>query len=214
MGRESVEETCTAVREDGECGSIAGCDGGGTGSARGRSGSGGGRRGGKSSSAGESDALARDGDCAEGADGADGADDTDGTDDTGGTDEDIASMDTKTLGRKGEDAACRYLEAQGYDILERNWTCRFGEADVIAMDGDGTLAFIEVKTRRSVAAGVPEAAVTLEKQRRYEKIALSYLMGSDFGDGLVVRFDCIGICVTANRRALLRHHKGCFDGLF
>ena len=152
------------------------------------------------------------------ADGEDAAEDADGARDDESpdtdTDDDIASMDTRTLGRKGEDAAVRYLEAQGYDILERNWRCRFGEADVIAMDSDGTLAFIEVKTRRSVTAGIPEASVTTEKQRRYEKIALSYLMNSDFGDGLVVRFDCIGICVTANRRALLRHHKGCFDGLF
>ena len=127
---------------------------------------------------------------------------------------DVMLMDAKTLGRKGEDCAVRYLTLQGYDILERNWTCRFGEADIIALDPDGTLCLVEVKTRRSVEAGVPEAAVTPEKQRKYERIALTYLMDADFGDGLPVRFDCIGICVTRNRRAMLRHHKGCFDGLF
>ena len=127
---------------------------------------------------------------------------------------DVMRMDAKTLGRKGEDCAVRYLTLQGYDILERNWTCRFGEADIIALDPDGTLCLVEVKTRRSVEAGVPEAAVTPEKQRKYERIALTYLMDADFGDGLPVRFDCIGICVTRNSRAMLRHHKGCFDGLF
>ena len=128
--------------------------------------------------------------------------------------QDVMLMDAKTLGRKGEDCAVRYLTLQGYEILERNWTCRFGEADIIALDPDGTLCLVEVKTRRSVEAGVPEAAVTPEKQRKYERIALTYLMDADFGDGLPVRFDCIGICVTRNRRAMLRHHKGCFDGLF
>ena len=127
---------------------------------------------------------------------------------------DVMLMDAKTLGRKGEDCAVRYLTLQGYEILERNWTCRFGEADIIALDPEGTLCLVEVKTRRSVEAGVPEAAVTPEKQRKYERIALTYLMDADFGDGLPVRFDCIGICVTRNRRAMLRHHKGCFDGLF
>lgn len=118
------------------------------------------------------------------------------------------------LGKRGEDAAARYLRLNGYEILERNWTCRFGEADIIARDEEGVLCFVEVKTRRSIEAGIPEEAVTPDKQRRYEKVALCYLVESDCDDGMGVRFDAIGICVTGNRRALLRHHKGCFDGLF
>lgn len=131
-----------------------------------------------------------------------------------GDGDDVGNMDAKALGRRGEDAAARYLEQQGYEILERNWTCRYGEADVVAKDPGGALCFVEVKTRRSVEAGIPEEAVTPEKQRRYEKIALCYLIENEFGDGAPVRFDAIGICVTDNHRALLRHHKGCFDGLF
>lgn len=126
---------------------------------------------------------------------------------------DIEHMDAKTLGRKGESAAVRYLEHRGYTLVERNWTCRYGEADIIAYDEDGTLCFIEVKTRRSVEAGIPEESVTAEKQRKYEKIALCYLLEEDVGDGVPVRFDAIGICVNKNARALLRHHKGCFDGI-
>ncbi len=116
------------------------------------------------------------------------------------------------LGRRGEEAAARYLELHGYDILERNWVCKFGEADIIAQDPhDGAICFIEVKTRRNIDKGIPEEAITKKKQDKYERIALSYLMEADW-DELPVRFDAIGICATEANRALLRHHKACFNG--
>lgn len=126
--------------------------------------------------------------------------------------QDEPRYDRQELGRRGEDAAVRYLEARGYEILKRNWFCRFGEADIIARDEDGTLCFIEVKTRQSIEAGLPEESVTREKQSRYERIALCYMMvEDDWDDSDPVRFDAIGICVTQPHRALLRHHKGCFN---
>lgn len=116
------------------------------------------------------------------------------------------------LGKRGEDAAVRYLAAKGYEILRRNWYCRFGEADIIARDKDGTVCFIEVKTRRSVEAGIPEESITREKRRRYERIALCYMMvDDDWDDNNEIRFDAIGICATGPHRAMLRHHKHCFD---
>ena len=119
------------------------------------------------------------------------------------------------LGRKGEEAAVRYLKSRGYAIVKRNWFCRFGEADIIARDPEGTLCFIEVKTRQSVEAGLPEEAITRSKQSRYERIALCYMMVTDdWDDNDSVRFDAIVICVTAPHRAMLRHHKGCFNECF
>ena len=49
------------------------------------------------------------------------------------------------LGKKGEDAACAYLERKGYVICRRNYRCRYGEIDIIAAKG-GELSFVEVKT--------------------------------------------------------------------
>ena len=119
------------------------------------------------------------------------------------------------LGKKGEEAAVRYLKSRGYAIVKRNWFCRFGEADIIARDPEGTLCFIEVKTRQSVEAGLPEEAITRSKQSRYERIALCYMMVTDdWDDNDSVRFDAIAICVTAPHRAMLRHHKGCFNECF
>ncbi|MGI6216792.1 MAG: YraN family protein [Coriobacteriales bacterium] len=114
-----------------------------------------------------------------------------------------------SLGRKGEDAACAYLERNGYTILDRNWRCQFGEADIVALD-DGELVFIEVKTREAKNAGLPEESVTAEKRHRYERIAMAYLKDSEFVN-ITVRFDVISIGVITESRALLRHHCNAFS---
>lgn len=118
--------------------------------------------------------------------------------------EEVEEFHNVALGRKGEDAAARYLELRGYEILERNWQCPFGEADIIAMDGS-TLVFVEVKTRSGIEYGFPEEAVTKEKRRRYEKISACYLKESDYVD-IAFRFDVIGLLVLDGSRASLKHH--------
>lgn len=77
------------------------------------------------------------------------------------------------MGRKGEDAVCKYLKKQKYKILHRNFTTPFGEADIVAKK-DGVYCFIEVKTRTSDVYGLPAEAVDREKQRRYRMIANYY----------------------------------------
>lgn len=115
---------------------------------------------------------------------------------------------SKSLSAKGEEAAVRFLEHRGYEILERNWKCDAGEADIIAKDGDWII-FVEVKTRRSADQGFPSEAVNKRKRERYEKIAISYFTENDFKD-LNVRFDVIAIVVMAPDRALIRHHLNAF----
>ena len=60
------------------------------------------------------------------------------------------SESKKLIGQWGEDQACEYLRRHGYRIIGRNYSCRFGEIDVIAAKR-GFLAFVEVKLRRSDA---------------------------------------------------------------
>ena len=114
----------------------------------------------------------------------------------------------KELGRRGEEAAARFLFHRGYDILERNWTCVAGEADIIALDGDA-LVFVEVKTRTGSAMGFPAEAVTAKKRDRYERIACLYLEEHGFSD-MMVRFDVVSI-VVSDRRAVVRHHINAFE---
>ena len=110
----------------------------------------------------------------------------------------------KELGRRGEEAAARFLFHRGYDILERNWTCVAGEADIIALDGDA-LVFVEVKTRTGSAMGFPAEAVTAKKRDRYERIACLYLEEHGFSD-MMVRYDVVSIVVMPPDRAVVRHH--------
>ncbi len=112
------------------------------------------------------------------------------------------------LGNKGEAAAVRYLERQGYDILERQFACRAGEADIIARVED-CLCFIEVKTRTGTAKGFPEEAVDARKRERYERIAAYYLQ-DHVEEELRVRFDVMSIIVLSGSHAFLRFHKNAY----
>lgn len=80
------------------------------------------------------------------------------------------------LGAWGEEQAAGYLTGQGYLILDRNARTRYGEIDLVARDpGRAVTVFIEVKTRRSDAFGLPESAVDTGKQAHLLASAQAYL---------------------------------------
>ncbi len=83
-------------------------------------------------------------------------------------------MNNIRFGRIGEDAAAMLLEAQGYEILDRNYKCSCGEIDIIAVK-DAEISFIEVKTRKNSIYGRPCEAVDRCKQRRIRDAAIFYL---------------------------------------
>jgi putative endonuclease len=95
------------------------------------------------------------------------------------------------LGRQGEQLACARLAESGLRVVARNWRCRLGEIDVIAV-GPGLLVFCEVKTRRSDAYGSAAAAVTPAKQARLRRLAAAYLSGVDMPP-CKVRFDVVTV---------------------
>ena len=78
------------------------------------------------------------------------------------------------LGQKGEELAVKYLRKKGYKIIKQNYKTKIGEIDIIANDG-GTLVFVEVKTRESIAYGMPFEAVNSYKRRKIANVALLYL---------------------------------------
>jgi putative endonuclease len=78
------------------------------------------------------------------------------------------------LGRLGERLASDALEGRGYRIVEHNFRCRAGEIDLVAREGED-LVFVEVKTRRGSAYGLPEEAVNARKARKIQEIACYYL---------------------------------------
>ena len=101
-------------------------------------------------------------------------------------------MTQRKLGGRYEALAAKYLQSRGYEILEQNYRCRFGEVDLIAKDGD-YLTFIEVKYRRGPAQGGALAAVTPKKQRTLAKVAVFYLSSRQKRLDLPCRFDVVGI---------------------
>lgn len=124
---------------------------------------------------------------------------------------DVASYSPHELGKRGEEAAACFLERREYEILDRNWKCIAGEADIVALQDD-TLCFIEVKTRKDAQKGFPSEAVDTRKRSRYERIAACYLKDHDYAD-VRVRFDIIAILALGEDRAFLRHHLNAFGSM-
>jgi len=83
-------------------------------------------------------------------------------------------MTSREVAGWGETEAARYLRRLGWDIVETNWHCRYGEIDLIARQGK-SLVFVEVKTRRSRSFGLPEEAITPSKRQRILRSAWTYL---------------------------------------
>lgn len=94
------------------------------------------------------------------------------------------------LGKKGEELAVAYLEQNGYEILDRNWTYQKAEIDIIAQK-ETILAVIEVKTRSSLDFGLPQDFVKPKKIQLLVKAINAYI--NDREIDFEVRFDIISI---------------------
>jgi len=105
-------------------------------------------------------------------------------------------MYDKNKGFEYEKIAKKYLLNNGYDIVEENFSCRFGEIDIIASKYS-RLHFIEVKGRKNTEYGYPREAVTVTKQKRIITAAKYYLicLGSE---DVLCQFDVIEI-IADNR---------------
>lgn len=117
----------------------------------------------------------------------------------------VGELTNREIGTLGEDFAVKFLVEQGFEVLERNWRCRRGEADIITEGPDGSLTFVEVKTRRCGSTFfdcAPEEAVTEAKQERYGKLAAYYLQ--EHGLNMPVALDVISIILDDDGQTRLR----------
>ncbi len=113
---------------------------------------------------------------------------------------------TDVLGRAGEDIAADHLRSMGYEVVDRNWRCRAGELDVVALD-NGVLVVCEVKTRSGTRFGSPLEAITPTKLGRLRGLAHAYLAAHD----LVVRgvrIDVVGILAVPGQEVRIQHLRG------
>lgn len=116
----------------------------------------------------------------------------------------------QSLGRRGELAAERYLLRLGYIILFRSYEDKFGEIDLIAVDGQ-TIVFVEVKTRMTDQAGDPTEAVDAAKQLHLTKTGIGFLKWHRLTD-YSARFDVVAILGSPLHQPIdLRHYKNAFE---
>ena len=109
---------------------------------------------------------------------------------------DVVLSPTQKRGRHWEDKAADFLVQQGLALLARNLSCKAGEIDLVALERDGTLVFIEVRQRRSPRFGRAGDTVNHAKQRRLIRAACWLLPGITAGflagRPTACRFDVIG----------------------
>lgn len=95
------------------------------------------------------------------------------------------------IGKFGENVATKYLQRKGYKILDRNFSCKQGEIDIIAKDFN-QLVFVEVKTRSTKEFGYPAEAVNRQKRKHLEK-AVKYYLYKNKQENKPVRIDVIEV---------------------
>ena len=118
------------------------------------------------------------------------------------------NLSHRAIGDVGENAVCRFLERNGYRILDRNFTVRGGEIDIIA-EKNGIIAFVEVKSRKENSLTSGEQAVTKSKRAHIIKTAEVYMSRLD--NPLPARFDVAVVELDGQKAVKLKYYVSAFD---
>ena len=97
----------------------------------------------------------------------------------------------RALGIAGEDAAAAWYQANGYEVVARNWRCREGELDLIVRR-NRVIVFCEVKARANTVFGVPAEAVNHLKRQRLRVLASKWIADSPIRPK-EIRFDVVSV---------------------
>jgi putative endonuclease len=114
------------------------------------------------------------------------------------------------FGSRSERAAARFLRRLGYRILQHNFSCEFGEIDIIALDGQ-TIVFTEVRSTEGADTHAPALSVDPVKQRKLTRLALYYLQKRRLLEQSA-RFDVLAISWPANaKEPTIAHYPNAFE---
>lgn len=114
----------------------------------------------------------------------------------------------RELGQRGEALAAAFLVARRYVIVARNYRCRLGEIDLVALDG-ATLVFVEVRSRSGERLGTPFESVDPRKQARVARVARHFVATRGYADR-DARFDVVGVRFDREPPAV-EHVQGAFE---
>ena len=112
------------------------------------------------------------------------------------------------LGALGEELARRFLESRGWRIRAQRFRLGHAEIDFVIQQLD-TVAFVEVKTRRTLRFGLPEEALTWKKRREIARVAAAWIRDNGKPE-FRYRFDFLGV-LYAPGRVRVRHVENAFD---
>ena len=122
----------------------------------------------------------------------------------------MGQTSAQALGRYGEDLAEQQLLAAGLVVLDRNWRCPTGELDLVARDRDGTLVFVEVKTRSGTGFGEPSEAVGRVKAAKVRAVAFQWLLARRPPGSADLRFDVVSIVRRRGHAPVVTHLRAAF----
>ena len=112
----------------------------------------------------------------------------------------------RETGRLAEELAGKALREKGYKIVERNFSNRMGEIDIIAQDKD-VLVFVEVKAKKGVEFGQPEEMISARKLQRVKNMAAIYMKGAT----LLCRIDVVAVVLSADNNLIrLTHYENVY----
>lgn len=110
-------------------------------------------------------------------------------------------QDNRKIGFLAENLAAETLTNKGYKIVERNFSNRFGEIDIIAEDRD-ILVFVEVKAKKGIEFGRPEEMINAYKLQKVRKMAEVYMNGKT----VPCRIDVVAIVLSETNEILRLNH--------
>lgn len=105
-------------------------------------------------------------------------------------------VDSKKLGQQAEDLVCHYLQKQKLKLVTRNYSCRYGEIDLIMRD-KASLVFIEVRYRQNPSFGSSLETINWTKQNKVIRTAEYYLLTHHLPEKTACRFDVVGVKPSA-----------------
>lgn len=111
------------------------------------------------------------------------------------------TINKKEKGKAAEETASRFLQIKGLTLLMQNYTCHFGEIDLIMRDKDD-IVFVEVRSRSRQEYGLACETINLAKQKKLIKSAVHFLQRKRWLDKVNSRFDIVAIQFVSDKPEL------------
>ncbi len=117
--------------------------------------------------------------------------------------------DRRLLGQWGEKRCEKFLKGKGFKTLTRNFTCKTGEIDLVMVDSDGSIVFVEVRTKTDEKFSDVESSITSAKKTRLKRAARYFLAVHNI-ENRPFRFDIVAIVLGKKGGSQIRHYENAF----